>query len=331
MRKKIAAITEGISPSSRTIVQNVAFLLEEVGYEVEIVYIGLKEWTTSNVLEKVDKNDFSVLRNGKKICFDAAYIYSEGEKTKGWIQGYLSLLEIPFVSSEPLPAMLSANKFFCKNYLQSFGILTPKALKIRSTANLNCVNIVEQIGLPCMVKPNIGTDSYLIEKVHTFEQLKEAIQSVWRHGEEALIEEFIEGKDITCGVIEQNGEVLSTPLTEIIVPNDTFYSYEVKLQRRNKKQTPALLSNRMTECCQRISTHIFEILECRDYIRIDYMLKDEEFYFLEVNITPGISNRGNFPLQLQAMDISIGGLLKERLEECIQNALEGIKCKQLQQ
>ncbi len=310
----VAVISEGLSTTSHFISEKVSTILQKLGYRVEVISIGKKVWRTLYEDIIVDKNDFSIVRQHQKINFDCAYIYGEGASTKGWIQGYLSLLGIPYISSSPLTTLLATNKFFCKNYLSTIKIVSPKGIKVGNKTKNYTKHIIENIGFPCIVKPNIGTDSYLIEKVDDLASLEKAINTILDAGQEAIIEEFIEGRDITCGVIPDKNGILPTPITEIIVPEGEFYSYDVKLKRRSKKRTPARLSKQQKQQCQELTLKIYQALECEGFIRVDYVLKEGIFYFLEVNITPGLSDRSNLPLQLKAM--------KQNLETVFLNMIE---------
>ncbi len=313
-KQSIAILTEGTSETSQNIAIFVSELLLKNGFHTEIIYVGNKIWTTSNTHEVVDKNDFTITRNGVKISFQCAYIYSEGKITKGWLQGYLSMLKIPYVGSSPYTTMVATNKYYCKKILRDIGIPTPKALKIRKGDSYNLEKIMANLGLPCIVKPNVGTDSLHIFKAENLKELKQGIKSVLETGNEVLLEEFIEGRDMTCGVISLNGKLTATPITEIIVPQGEFYSYDVKVKRRNKKLTPAPIAADLAELCQDMSITIFKEINCEDFVRIDYVLRDDVFYFLEVNITPGLSSRSNFRLQLAAMKLELDDLLVRMIE-----------------
>jgi D-alanine-D-alanine ligase len=311
--KKIALVSEGKSSTALSISNALANVFKELGYGTEIIFIDHKEWITNEGF-KVDKNDFSIFKK-EKIYFDCAYIYSEGIKTKGYIQGYLSLLKIPYISSSPLATMLATNKFFCKKYLQSFGIIMPQGLKLNGKTPFSLTKIVAEIGFPCIVKPNIGTDSIRVEKVDCMELLKSSIDAILENQEEVLIEAYIEGREFTCGVISTPSEIVTTPITEILQLKEPFYNYASKINRNNFKKTPATLSNEQTLKCQSISKKIFEILELDDFIRIDFILKDDLFYFLEVNVTPGMSERSNLPIQLSTMGKDLNSFLDQMIKQ----------------
>lgn len=312
--KNIAIIIEGLSSTSHLISKNVSTILQNLGYQIEIISIEQETWKILYEDIIVNKNDFSIVRQQQKINFDCAYIYGEGASTKGWIQGYLSLLGIPYISSSPLTTLLATNKFFCKNYLSTIQVVSPKGIKIGIHTQNYTEKIIENIGFPCIVKPNIGTDSYLIEKVEDLVSLQKAINNILDAGQEAVIEEFIEGIDMTCGIIPSEKGILPTPITEIIVPEGEFYSYDVKLKRSSKKLTPARLSIQQKQQCQDLTLKIYRTLECEGCIRIDYVLKEGVFYFLEVNITPGLSDRSNLPLQLKAMGQNLESVFLDMIE-----------------
>lgn len=310
--KVIAIISEGETPVSKNISTKLAKIFNEVGYSTQLVFIGDRVWRNSDGVI-VDKNDFSLEENGIKTQIDCAYIYSEGIKTKGYIQGYLSLLGIPYISSSPLATMMATSKYLCSRYLSQFGVQVPKGLKINDINTIPLEKITTQIGFPCIVKPNIGTDSIMVEKVTDEQSLHQAIVTILMEGMEVLVEEFIEGREITCGVINTNGKPYATPITEIFQEGEEFYNYASKIHRKNIKKTPADLTPEQVLDCQTIAKNIFEILELDDFVRMDFILRDNQFYFLEVNVTPGMSERGNFPLQLKAMGVNLNTFFKDIL------------------
>lgn len=310
----IAIISEGASSTAQQISIKLLQLFSEIGFQSKIVYIQDIHWHTADGLT-VDKNTFSI--HEQNIQFDCAYIYSEGIRTKGYIQGYLSLMNIPYVSSSPLATMLTTNKFFCKNYLNGFNIKTPAGFKINNKQDIPFLQIVEEISFPCIVKPNIGTDSIGVTKVTTFHDLEQAIFSLLNNGEEALVEPFIEGRELTCGVFLIDGIIKATPIMEIFQYDESFYSYSSKINRNNRKKTPANLTSQQVDLCHTISKKVFEILELKDFVRIDYILKDDVFYLLEVNITPGMSERSNFPIQLKEMGIHLDNFFQSILNSNI--------------
>lgn len=312
--KNIAIIIEGISSTSYLISKNVSTILKNIGYQVEVISIKEKIWRTIYDKIIVDKNDFSIVRDDQKINFDCAYIYGEGMMTKGWIQAYLSLLDIPYIFSSPLSNLLTANKFFCKNYLKSIDVVSPKGIKVKKNAQSYINTFIKNIGFPCIVKPNIGTDSYLVEKVDTLSGLQKAINNIFDAGHEALIEEFIEGREMTCGVIVKGTESIPTLVTEIIAPKGEFYNHDVKLNRRSKKLTPAPLPIQETQQCQDLTLKVYQALECEGCIRIDYVLKKDTFYLLEVNISPGLLDRSNLLLQLETMGENLEIIFRDMIE-----------------
>jgi len=302
--KWIAIISEGESTTAKHISFKLQKLFLRIGFQSKIIYINTRNWVTDDGLT-VDKNSFSVHENGQEITFQCAYIYSEGIKTKGYIQGYLSLMDIPYISSSPFATMLTTNKFFCKNYLKAFGIDMPDGLKINKHHKVTPSEITDKIGFPCIVKPNIGTDSIGVEKVETHKELEHAIFSLLERDYEVLIEKFIEGREITCGVFRQDESIQTTPVMEIFQHHESFYSYNSKINRNNSKQTPADLTSEQLSLCQALSKSVFEILELKDFVRIDYILQGNTFYLLEVNVTPGMSERSNLPEQLKEMGIEL--------------------------
>jgi len=308
MNKNVAIVTEEMIGESVSNPDYIAKLLFEIGYSPFLISIKDSGWKELSREIPIDKSDFSLRFDGRTINFDFVFIYAEGIKTKGEFQNYLSRLNKPGFPADPRTAYLCGNKHHCKNHLKPLGILSPEGIKLASPDLEKIDRFILQNGYPLMIKPNVGSDSFLNSKVNDIGDLKESVAKILEQGSEVLIEEFIDGTDISCGLFEQNGEIRATPLTEIVHRSE-FYDHEVKLNRKNTKITPARISPELTTVCQNLSIEIFKAVGAKGYARIDYILSDESFYFLEFNISPGLSQRSIFPEQLKAMGIDAGQIL----------------------
>lgn len=286
-----------------------------------LVQMREDEWIIIKDEEKiaeVDKSDFSFQFENKKITFSFAYITIHGTPGEdGILQGYFELLNIPYSTCNVHASSLTFNKWFCNNYLRSFGVTMAKSLQISKGDEINATEIIETLGLPVFIKPNAGGSSFGITKVKTLEEVVPAIKKAWKESNEALMEEFIEGTEFTCGLVKIGEDKIIFPVTEVLTDNE-FFDFEAKYTPGAAEEiTPARLPKDLFEKCQQLSSEIYDFCECAGIVRIDFILKENKFYFLEVNTTPGMTATSFIPQQINAMGLT----LKEIISRIIDNGL----------
>ncbi len=264
----------------------------------------------------VDKTDFSFMLNDKKYRFDFAYITIHGTPGEdGILQGYFELLNIPYSTSNVHSSSLTFNKWFCNNYLKNFGIKMARSVKIIKNQQVDVNQIAETLELPLFVKPNAGGSSFGVTKVKNVNELQNAIEKAWAEGSDALAEEFIHGHEFTCGLVKFRNKSLVFPVTEII-PKNEFFDFEAKYTPGATDEiTPARLPQNLYEECQQLSSRIYDLCQCSGIARVDFILKEEEFYFLELNTTPGMTSTSFIPQQIKAMDLSLTDVISQIIEE----------------
>ena len=302
---------------------NVFKAIDKEKYTPWLVQMKGKEWIVLQEDKKiadVDKSDFSFVLNGKKISFQFAYITIHGTPGEdGILQGYFDLLKIPYSTCDVHSSSLTFNKWFCNNYLRTFGITMTKSVKISENEKIDEDYLLKQLGLPVFVKPNAGGSSFGITKVKTREQLVPAIQKALKEDDEVLVEQFIDGKEFTCGLIKIGNERIVFPVTEVL-PKNEFFDYEAKYTPGATDEiTPARLPENLFKECQDLSSRIYDLCHCSGIVRIDYILKDQTFYFLEVNATPGMTDTSFIPQQINAMGLT----LKEVITRIIDDKMKG--------
>ncbi len=290
-------------------------------YTPWLVQIKGSEWIVLKddlKIADIDKSDFSFVLNSVKTTFQFAYITIHGTPGEdGILQGYFDLLKIPYSTCDVHSSSLTFNKWFCNNYLKSFGITMAKSIKITEGETIKTEYIIEQLGFPVFVKPNAGGSSFGITKVKTRDQLVSAIEKAWKESNEALIEQFINGNEFTCGLVKIGNEKIIFPVTEIL-PKNEFFDYEAKYTPGVAEEiTPARLPENLFKQCQELSSRIYDLCRCSGIVRIDFILKDEKFYFLEVNTTPGMTETSFIPQQINAMKLT----LKEVITRLIDHKL----------
>lgn len=287
-----------------------------------LVVMEGKNWSVLNNGEKiadVDKSDFSFLLGPEKIVFDYAYITIHGTPGEdGILQGYFELLKIPYSTGSVHSSSLTFNKWFCSNYLRNFGFIMAKSVKINKGEHVNPEKLVNELGLPLFVKPNAGGSSFGVTKVKTPEEILPAIQKAFEESSEVLAEEFVEGTEFTCGLAKLKNKEYIFPVTEVL-PKNEFFDFEAKYTAGASEEiTPARLPENLFKKCQEISSQIYDLCNCSGIVRIDYILKNGEFYFLELNTTPGMTDTSFVPQQVRAMGLTLAGVLTDII-------LEGLK------
>ena len=325
-KKNIAIVAGGDSSEYVVSVRSGANVLKAINQELFtpwLVRIKGEEWIVldgENKLTNIDKSDFSFTVNGLKCKFDYAYIIIHGTPGEdGLLQGYFEMLNIPYSSCDVQSSALTFNKFFCNNYLRSFGIPMAQSVRLTTGEKYSTSHIVESLGLPLFVKPSAGGSSFGVTKVKKAEDLVEAVNKALDESPEAIIEQFIDGKEFTCGVVKIGERKLVFPVTEVI-PKNEFFDYDSKYKPGMADEiTPARISEELTLKIQALSSRIYDLCNCNGIVRIDYILKGDTFYFLEVNTVPGMTETSFIPQQIIAMGLNMTDLLTDIINSGLEN------------
>jgi D-alanine-D-alanine ligase len=325
MKKNIAVVYGGDSSEFVVSVKSSKNVFESINpsiYNVWKVQMQGLNWEVlegDEIIASIDKGDFSFVKNGEKIRFDFAYITIHGTPGEdGKLQGYFDLVKIPYSTCGVYSSALTFNKYFCSNYLRNFGVTMAKSVRLFKGDAFDADQLVEQLGLPVFVKPNAGGSSFGVTKVKEKEQLLAALKLATKESADILIEEFIDGKEFTCGLVKLSNQEILFPVTEVI-PQNEFFDFEAKYTvGKTDEITPARISPELTSKIQQLSSRIYDLCDCSGIVRIDYILKDGEFYFLEVNTTPGMTATSFVPQQIAAM----GHTLREIVGLIIEDKLK---------
>ncbi|MCT4590812.1 MAG: D-alanine--D-alanine ligase [Carboxylicivirga sp.] len=263
----------------------------------------------------IDKNDFSFVMKGEKINFDFAYITIHGTPGEdGLLQGYLNMLGIPHSTCDVQAASISFNKFTCNTYLKGFGVAVADSVLVRKGNSFSSEDIIQQLGLPCFVKPNAGGSSFGISKVKKADQLTAAIEKAFTESQEVIIEQFVAGTEVTCGLYKTPGKQEIFPVTEVITKNE-FFDFEAKYTASKVEEiTPARIEDKVRDRIQSITSLIYDILGCKGIVRIDYIISDNKIFLLEVNTTPGMTVTSFIPQQIEAAGLNIQDVFSEIIE-----------------
>lgn len=321
--KNIAIIAGGNSSEYEVSMKsgkNIYDEVDETRYNKYLVVLKERDWHVEIGEEKfpVDKNDFSFTRNGEKILFDFAYITIHGVPGEnGLLQGYLDMMGVPYGCSNVLASALTFDKHTCNTYLKSYGVNVADSVMLIRGMAYDVNEIINEVGLPCFVKPNAEGSSFGVTKVKEAAQLEDALKKAFALCREVLIETFIDGTELTCGVVKAGDMDITMPIAEV-VPKNEFFDFEAKYDpTKSDEIIPARISPELTNRIKTLSSMIYDILRCEGIIRVDYIVREDEIFMLEVNTTPGMTSNSFVPKMVRAM----GGTLREILTKIIDNKL----------
>jgi D-alanine-D-alanine ligase len=213
-----------------------------------------------------------------------------------------------------LTSAITFNKFTCNQYLKGFGIEVSESLLIRKGQTISDEEVISKLGFPCFVKPNVGGSSFGVTKVKEASQIQPAISKAFSEGEEVLIEAFMQGTEITCGMYKTASETIVFPVTEV-VPHNEFFDFDAKYKGQVEEITPARIDSLLTQEVQQLTARIYDLLACKGIVRIDYIItQGNVIKLLEVNTTPGMTPTSFIPQQVAAAGLSIKNVLTDIIE-----------------
>jgi D-alanine-D-alanine ligase len=264
----------------------------------------------------IDKNDFSLVTGESRIRFDAVFIAIHGAPGEnGQLQGYFDMMDIPYTSCPAFCSALTFNKQACKLFLKEYKIPMADAIIIRNGDIPDTNSILNRIGLPCFVKPNDSGSSFGVTKVKKSEELIAAIETAYKESNEVMIEAFMNGREVACGVVKTKSEALVLPVTEIISKNE-FFDYEAKYTPgRSEEVSPANLPEDITREIKRLSSLIYDLLGCKGIVRVDFIIIGDKPSFLEINTVPGMTEESLVPKQAAAAGITLEELYSIVIED----------------
>ena len=320
MKKNIAIIMGGYSSeveislkSGNVVYQN----LSKEKYNAYRVHILKNKWVALNEDNEefpINKHNFSTEINGKNIQFDAVFNAIHGNPGEdGTILAYFDLIGLKHTSAPFYQMALTFNKRDCLSVVKEYGIKTATSYYLNKGDAINVNEIIEKVGLPCFVKPNNAGSSFGISKAKTEEEILPAIEVAFKEDSQILIESFLDGKEYTIGVFHYKGEVKVLPITEIISEND-FFDYEAKYLGKSKEITPAEIDSELQQKLEETAKKAYIALNMSGFSRTEYIVVNNEPYFLEMNTVPGMTTASILPQQAAAAGISLPDLFDNAIE-----------------
>ena len=290
--------------SGKTVMAN----LDRDKYEPYAIEILKEDWTCEledGTSVPVNKEDFTITIEDTVVSFDAAFNTIHGTPGEdGLLQAYLQLMNVPQTACNFYQAALTFNKRDCISALKPYGIKTAANFYINKGDFIDKKAIIEKVGLPCFVKANKAGSSFGVTKVYAAEELQAAIDNAYKEDDEIIIESFLDGTEVSVGVINFQGKVMALPVTEIVSEND-FFDYEAKYQGKSQEITPARLTAHQTREVQDLAEKVYKVLKLKGITRAEFIFHNGEPHFLEVNTTPGLSPASIIPQQAKVAGISL--------------------------
>lgn len=308
--------------------QGLLSFFDKERYDVYLVIVKGIDWHVElpdGTTAPIDRNDFSFMNNGTLVQFDYAYITIHGTPGEnGILQGYFELVHVPYSTSGVLVEALTFNKFVLNQYLRGYGVRVPDSLLIRKGYKeiASDDEIEERIGMPCFVKPAADGSSFGVSKVKNKDQLAPAIRKAMLECEDVMVEQYVEGTEISIGCYKTHEKSVVLPATEVVTQRE-FFDYEAKYNGQVKEITPARLSEDTTQRVREITSRIYDILHCNGIIRIDYIISRgtgsngeevDKINMIEVNTTPGMTATSFIPQQVRAAGLEMKDVLTDIVE-----------------
>jgi len=323
LKRNIAIVCGGDSSEhdvSLRSAQGLYSFFDKERYNVYLVDVKGIDWRVElpgGITAPIDRNDFSFVEDGKAKLFDYAYITIHGTPGEnGLLQGYFDLIHLPYSTSGVLVEAMTFDKFVLNQYLRSYGVSVADSLLIRRGYEqlVSDDEVEKHIGMPCFVKPASDGSSFGVSKVKKKDQLAPAIRKAMLESPEVMVEQYLEGTEITQGVYKTREKQVLLPITEVVTSNE-FFDYDAKYNGQVEEITPARISDELANRVSQISSHIYDILHCNGIIRIDYIISPEgKITMLEVNTTPGMTATSFIPQQVRAAGLTMTDVLTEIVE-----------------
>jgi D-alanine-D-alanine ligase len=330
MKRVIAFVTGGYSGEAEVSYKsaiNIEAGIDTGRYEYYRIDITPAAWfhlAKDGKKIQVDKNDFSLGINGKKIKFEAVLIGIHGTPGEdGKLQSYFDLMNLPYTTCDAATSALTFNKRYTVAVAAFAGIHVSHSVHLFKEDHSDSMEIASQVSMPVFVKPNNGGSSIGMSKVNSKEDLGAALQKAFKEDDQVLVEEFISGREFTVGVFRDGKEIIILPITEVKTTKE-FFDFEAKYSPGfTEETTPAVVDRAIAEKIRYTAKKIYQVFNCSGVVRIDMIYNEAKGqpFMLEINTVPGQTAASVVPQQVRAM----GWTLKQFYSALIEDALSRAK------
>ncbi len=322
MKKNIAIVMGGFSSEVNISLKSGAVVYKKLNrekYNPFQIHILKEKWVVivDEIEYPIDKNDFSVTLGGTKITFDCVFNAIHGAPGEnGELLAYFQLLGIKHTSAPFYQMALTFNKRDCLSVVKHYGIPTANSVYLNKGDFVNTDTIIAKVGLPCFIKPNNAGSSFGISKAYSAEEIILGIEKAYKEDSEILIESFLDGREVSVGVIQYKGEIKVLPITEITTEND-FFDYEAKYEGKSDEITPAQLPEDVAQRIRTVAKKVYTVLNMSGFSRSEYILVNGEPHFLEMNTVPGLTGESLLPQQANEANIDLSDLFDNAIESVL--------------
>ena len=320
MKKNIAIVMGGFSSEVNISLKSGGVVYKNLNrekYNPFQVHVLKEKWVVVDDAKNeypIDKNDFSTTINGTKITFDCVFNAIHGTPGEdGKLLSYFDLIGMKHTSAPFYQMALTFNKRDCLSVVKHYGVPTATSVYLNKGDAINTDVIIAKVGLPCFIKPNNAGSSFGISKAYSAEEIIKGIEKAYKEDSEILIESFLDGREVSVGVIQYKGETIVLPITEIKSEND-FFDYEAKYQGKSNEVTPAVLSENIAQKVRITAKKVYKVLNMSGFSRSEYILVNDEPHFLEMNTVPGLTGESLLPQQANEANINLPDLLGNAIE-----------------
>ena len=323
-KKNVAVVMGGYSDEYKVSLKSGQLIYDSLDrdlYNVYKVVILKDEWYFLDDREQkspINKADFSVsLDSGFTVKFDVCFNIIHGKPGEnGELQAYWDTIGQKYTGCDFYQSALTFNKKDTLAVLSKYGIPSAKSIYLRSGQEIDEDKIVAELGLPLFVKPNQSGSSLGISKVKEQSELKKALDFAFAEDDEILIESFLNGMEVSVGVVDFAGETIVLGITEI-VPHKEFFDYEAKYEGASEEITPARIDDETRIKVEEIAKRAYDSLGMSGFSRSEYIIMNGTPYMLEMNTNPGFSPASILPQQAKHYGISIQDLCGNEVEKAL--------------
>lgn len=324
MKKNIALMAGGYSGEYSVSLEGAKQIEDNLkeDYNIYKIILVKQDWyyEKDNKKYSVEKSDFTLNIEGKKIAFDAAFIIIHGTPGEnGLLQGYFEMLDIPYTTCDSLTSAITFDKVVCNAVVKDLNVVNvANNYSIYDYQKIDTKEILIKVALPVFVKPSQGGSSIGMTKVKQEKDLESAIKKAFTVHNKVIIEQGISGREFSCGVFTVDKKVVALPVTEIVSKKE-FFDYQAKYEGLSDEIVPAPINDELKDRIQQTTKKVYKGLNCKGVCRIDFIYdnKNDKLFFLEVNTTPGQSLHSIVPNQVRAYGKDVRWLYNQQLKEIL--------------
>lgn len=321
--KNIAVVFGGYSSEYDVSVKSAKFIYDNLkdnsDWNIYEICISKKEKTVKfkERIFDLDYQNFSFEIDGIIIKPDAVFNIIHGDPGEnGVLAEILEKNQIPQTGCDNYVSQLTFNKKKFIEFVDNLDIPCAKQILLKKKEMIDIEKILETIKLPCIVKPNNGGSSIGVSKVDYIDELENKIKIAFNEDNQVLIETFLEGQEVSVGVINRNGKRIILPITEIISENELF-DYNAKYLGESQEITPGNISKESEALIHKYIAKIYDNIELNGITRSEFIIVNQIPHILETNTIPGFTKQSIIPQQIEVQKLSVKEVLCNQIKSIL--------------